>query len=93
MLIVRSFRARNIERHRRGAEEARIHRAEIGGDGERKAGATEDVARKVDPWRDLDYGRAFGSHSKHASLGDINDVLSLLYRLAPAEGDVLDGRD
>src|SRR5579872_5637500 len=71
-------------------EEGRIHLSKVVRDAKRKLGLRENVALEVDAGRDLGDGDPFALKSKHASLGDVDDVLTLSECAGAGERDLLD---
>src|SRR6478752_3990301 len=84
---------RELQTHRRIAEQRRLHLFEIGIDPQREIREIQDVALEIDTGRDLAHHQAIFCQIDDTALGDVGDVLAALARHVAAERDVLDGFD
>src|SRR5271167_1864420 len=71
-------------------EQAAVHRRERFGDSQAKAGLIEHVALQIDAWSEFDDRDALALQPHHASLGDVENLLTLRHGPRARERDLFD---
>src|SRR5487761_2004193 len=90
MCISDMGRAPQCQADRPRLKQPRIHHLEMGIHLQREAGLRQNIARQIDPRRNLGDGDALLAQNQHAALGDIGNFLSLHQSTATGECDMLD---
>ena len=79
-----------MKAHALRQEEAGLHFAQVGRDGQREFALGKNVLLEGGAGRDLDDGPAVGVEAEHAAFGDNEHILAGLAGAAAAESDMLD---
>src|SRR5882672_4282399 len=85
--------AGQLQPERLGAEQRRVHDAQIGAGAQGYLGVREHVALQIDAGRDLAHHQGVVLQADHATFGHIRHLLPAFARDAAAERDVLGGID